>query len=127
MADAHFVLAYDVYRIGTQQLVVGQQRPRYGVLYGHSGVVGTAFGDGIHHLLEALAFDRNNRPFRFGKISAHGRVMEASGDALYGYAQWRRGADVCFGVVVVGLYVVVQYHFMLCVSVLCRAALSYMY
>ena len=50
--------------------------------------------------------------------------MEASGDALYGYAKRHRVADVCPGAVVVGLYIVVLYHLMSCcrpyVEPLCR-------
>jgi len=62
VADAHFVFAHDVYRVGAQQLVVRQQRSGNGVLYGHSAIFGLALGDGVHHLLEALVFDGNNRP-----------------------------------------------------------------
>ncbi len=81
MRDALLVLAYNLYIVGSKQLMVGKEGTGYGILNCHKATERGVPGNLADEFVESLAFDRL---YVTTIIFAGSCIMEASGHTLYG-------------------------------------------
>ena len=93
MRYMHLVLAHNLHRRGSQQLVVLKQRAGDGILYSHDAEQRSVARQLVEHKTETVA--RQSLYLTAGKIRMRGSVVIASGHTLYGHPSMRCRLFVC--------------------------------